>query len=85
MPPVGSRRGAHRPLAGAQSGTDIQTVQSLLGRSAVLTAMTFTHVLKLEAGAVRSPLDAIAQSLGHRQSPVIDSRWPAPDQAEQRK
>jgi hypothetical protein len=47
--------------------------------------MIFTHALKLEAGAVRSPLDAIPRSFGQRQSPVIDSRWPASDQAEQRR
>lgn len=67
-----------------QSGTDIRTVQSLLGHNDVSTTMIYTHVLKVEAGAVRSPLDAIAQSLAHRLSPESDTRGPPPGQAEQR-
>ena len=43
-----------------QAGTDILTVQSLLGHSDVSTTMIYTHVLKVAGGAVRSPLDALA-------------------------
>ena len=42
-----------------QSGTDIRTVQELLGHSDVSTTMIHTHVLKVAAGGTTSPLDSL--------------------------
>ncbi|MDD4872891.1 MAG: integron integrase [Kiritimatiellae bacterium] len=40
-----------------QSGTDIRTIQGLLGHSNLQTTMVYTHILKQGGQGVKSPLD----------------------------
>jgi integron integrase len=59
-----------------QSGSDIRTVQALLGHADVGTTMIYTHVLKLGGAAVSSPLDRLPSLplQGVASAPPADAR-----------
>ncbi len=56
-----------------QAGTDIRTVQQLLGHSEVSTTMIYTHVLKSAAAGTPSPLDSLVAALPTPALPSADS------------
>lgn len=58
-----------------QSGTDIRTVQKLLGNSGVSTTMIYTHALKVAAARTTSPLDSLALQPGWMAALELLAGW----------
>jgi site-specific recombinase XerD len=52
-----------------EGGTDIRTVQDLLGHEDVATTMIYTHVMCKPGLGVRSPLDNLRASLNSGDQP----------------
>jgi integrase len=54
-----------------ESGTDIRTVQELLGHENVSTTMIYTHVLNRPGITTRSPADALVRQRASSQAGTI--------------
>jgi integrase len=51
-----------------ESGTDLRTIQELLGHASVQTTMVYTHVARKNALGVTSPLDRTMNTIDNKQN-----------------
>jgi integrase/recombinase XerD len=49
-----------------ESGTDVRTIQLLLGHCSLATTATYLRIANTKVCSTKSPLDLLPKTLGHR-------------------